>query len=191
MYFDKTLKAIGLRKKTPVDRVREQGAKLGKSLKAVGVRRWTPAERARAAGERYGLDKRPVILAMLWVTAVLPWFSARCTGSVTPAGLAPLVLGHALSMQDKLAESFTGMLSSKLWQQADGVRNVAGVAAFGKYALPMVVFLVAYYVAALSMTMRQWSRPVEKIARDVLGRRRPGRLGRGHRGHREVLRLEA
>ena len=109
-----------------------------------------------------------MILAALWIFAALPWFDARWTGSVTPAGLAPLVLGQALSMQDKIAESFTGLLGSKLWEQADGVRSVAGVAAFGRYALPMAVCLVAYYVAVLAMSLRSWSRPVEKVLRDVL-----------------------
>ena len=139
MSLDKTLKAIGLRKKTPADKVREAGASL--NARFAKLRGATPESRARAAGARYGLDKRPVVLAALWIFAALPWFNARWTGSVTPAGLAPLVLGQALSMQDKVAESFTGMLGSKLWEQADGVRSVAGVAAFGRYALPMAVCL--------------------------------------------------
>jgi hypothetical protein len=79
-----------------------------------------------------------------------------------------LISTQALSMQDKIAESFTGLLGSKLWEQADGVRSVAGVAAFGRYALPMAVCLVAYYVAVLAMSLRSWSRPVENVARDVL-----------------------
>ena len=166
MSLDKTLKAIGLRKKTPADKVREAGASL--NARFAKLRGATPESRARAAGARFGLDRRPVILAALWAFAALPWFDARWTGSVTPAGLAPLVLGQALSMQDKIAESFTGLLGSKLWEQADGVRSVAGVAAFGQYALPMAVCLVAYYVTVLAMTMRSWSRPVEKFARDVL-----------------------
>ena len=147
MSVDKTLKALGLRKKTPGDKVREAGKNL--NARFAKLRGATPESRARAAGARFGLDRRPVVLAALWVFAALPWFNARWTGSVTPAGLAPLVLGQALSMQDKIAESFTGLLGSKLWEQADGVRSVAGVAAFGRHALPMAACLVAYYVAAV------------------------------------------
>ena len=100
MSVDKTLKALGLRKKTPGDKVREAGANL--NARFAKLRGATP-ESARAAGARFGLDRRPVILAALWAFAALPWFNARWTGSVTPAGLAPLVLGQALSMQDKIA----------------------------------------------------------------------------------------
>ena len=95
MSLDRTLKAIGLRKKTPADKVREAGANL--NARFAKLRGATPESRARAAGARYGLDKRPVVLAALWAFAALPWFNARWTGSVTPAGLAPLVLGQALS----------------------------------------------------------------------------------------------
>ena len=89
MSLDKTLKAIGLRKKTPADKVREAGANL--NARFAKLRGATPESRARAAGARFGLDRRPVVLAALWVFAALPWFNARWTGSVTPAGLAPLV----------------------------------------------------------------------------------------------------
>ena len=95
MSVDKTLKALGLRKKTPADKVREAGANL--NARFAKLRGATPESRARAAGARFGLDKRPVVLAALWVFAALPWFNARWTGSVTPAGLAPLVLGQAHS----------------------------------------------------------------------------------------------
>ena len=86
MSLDKTLKAIGLRKKTPADKVREAGASL--NARFAKLRGATPESRARAWGERYGLDKRPVVLAALWIFAALPWFNARWTGSVTPAGYA-------------------------------------------------------------------------------------------------------
>ena len=43
--------------------------------------------------------------------SALPWFNARWTGSVTPAGLAPLVLGQALSFQDKIAVGVTGVVN--------------------------------------------------------------------------------
>ena len=65
MSLDKTLKAIGLRKKTPADKVREAGASL--NARFAKLRGATPESRARAWGERYGLDKRPVVLAALWV----------------------------------------------------------------------------------------------------------------------------
>ena len=89
MSLDRTLKAIGLRKKTPADKVREAGANF--NARFAKLRGATPESRARAAGARFGLDKRPVVLAALWAFAALPWFNARWTGSVTPAGLAPLV----------------------------------------------------------------------------------------------------
>jgi len=69
MSLDKTLKAIGLRKKTPADKVREAGASL--NARFAKLRGATPESRARAAGARYGLDRRPVILAALWIFAAL------------------------------------------------------------------------------------------------------------------------
>ena len=54
MSLDKTLKAIGLRKKTPADKVREAGASL--NARFAKLRGATPESRARAWGERYGLD---------------------------------------------------------------------------------------------------------------------------------------
>ena len=53
MSLDKTLKAIGLRKKTPADKVREAGASL--NARFAKLRGATPESRARAAGARYGL----------------------------------------------------------------------------------------------------------------------------------------
>ena len=70
MSLDKTLKAIGLRKKTPADKVREAGANL--NARFAKLRGATPASRARAAGARFGLDKRPVVLAALWIFAADP-----------------------------------------------------------------------------------------------------------------------
>ena len=123
MSVDKTLKALGLRKKTPADKVREAGKNL--NARFAKLRGATP-ESARAAGARFGLDRRPVILAALWVFAALPWFNARWTGSVTPAGLAPLVLGQALSMQDKIAESLgTGIATPSSRHRVDGVEDDA------------------------------------------------------------------
>ena len=55
MSLDKTLKAIGLRKKTPADKVREAGASL--NARFAKLRGATPESRARAAGARYGLDQ--------------------------------------------------------------------------------------------------------------------------------------
>ena len=60
MSLDKTLKTIGLRKKTPADKVREAGANL--NARFAKLRGATPESRARAAGARFGLDRRPVIL---------------------------------------------------------------------------------------------------------------------------------
>ena len=54
MSLDKTLKAIGLRKKTPADKVREAGASL--NARFAKLRGATPESRARAAGARYGLE---------------------------------------------------------------------------------------------------------------------------------------
>ena len=65
MSVDKTLKALGLRKKTPGDKVREAGKNL--NARFAKLRGATPESRARAAGARFGLDRRPVILAALWL----------------------------------------------------------------------------------------------------------------------------
>ena len=54
MSVDKTLKALGLRKKTPADKVREAGANL--NARFAKLRGATPESRAHAAGARYGLD---------------------------------------------------------------------------------------------------------------------------------------
>ena len=54
MSVDKTLKALGLRKKTPADKVREAGANL--NARFAKLRGATPESRARAAGARFGLE---------------------------------------------------------------------------------------------------------------------------------------
>ena len=59
MSLDKTLKAIGLRKKTPADRVREAGANL--NARFAKLRGATPESRARAAGARFGLARHQVL----------------------------------------------------------------------------------------------------------------------------------
>ena len=69
MSVDKTLKALGLRKKTPADKVREAGKNL--NARFAKLRGATPESRARAWGERYGLDKRPVVLVGTKPSALL------------------------------------------------------------------------------------------------------------------------
>ena len=72
MSLDKTLKAIGLRKKTPADKVREAGANL--NARFAKLRGATPESRARAAGARYGLAAGGALaaLAILVLTQTRP-----------------------------------------------------------------------------------------------------------------------
>ena len=71
MSVDKTLKALGLRKKTPADKVREAGKNL--NARFAKLRGATPESRARVAGDaafarkrnvRRGLWRQPNVAAL-------------------------------------------------------------------------------------------------------------------------------
>jgi len=146
-----------------------------RGAKAVGLRKQTRRDKIREAGAKMGLDKRAAVLTLLWASAALPWFGTR-VGPVTPIGLASLVIGHYAPAQlegavaglnsvfEFLMSSFEKMGTlSKMLRVGNTLRSAVGVATFGAYAAPLAACLVIYYVATLAFTLRPSFAPVESL----------------------------